>query len=42
MAVTLGAVLLEKRLTLNRSLPGHHHILSMEPKEFEAYVENDA
>jgi N,N'-diacetyllegionaminate synthase len=38
MAVTLGAVLLEKRLTLNRSLPGHHHILSMEPKEFDAYV----
>ena len=38
MAVTLGAVLLEKRLTLSRDLPGHHHILSMEPKEFDKYV----
>lgn len=38
MAVTLGAVVLEKRLTLSRSLPGHHHALSKEPKEFEAYV----
>ncbi len=38
MAVTLGAVILEKRLTLSRSLPGHHHILSMEPGEFKDYV----
>ncbi len=38
MAVALGAVVLEKRLTMNRKLPGHHHILSKEPKEFEAYV----
>jgi len=38
MAVTLGAVVLEKRLTLSRSLPGHHHILSMEPGEFKDYV----
>ena len=38
MAATLGAVFLEKRLTLSRDLPGHHHILSLEPKEFEKYV----
>jgi sialic acid synthase SpsE len=38
IALTLGAVVLEKRLTLSRSLPGHHHILSKEPKEFAAYV----
>lgn len=38
MAVTLGAVYLEKRLTINRNLPGHHHILSLEPKEFKSYV----
>jgi len=38
MAVSLGAVVLEKRLTMSRNLPGHHHILSMEPKEFGAYV----
>ena len=38
MAVTLGAVYLEKRLTLSRDLPGHHHILSLEPPEFEEYV----
>ena len=37
-AVALGAVVLEKRLTLSRSLPGHHHILAKEPKEFSAYV----
>jgi len=39
MAITLGAVLLEKRLTLSRDMPGHHHILSMEPKEFTGYVQ---
>jgi sialic acid synthase SpsE len=38
MAVTMGAVYLEKRLTLGHDLPGHHHIISMEPKEFEQYV----
>lgn len=38
MAVTLGISYLEKRLTMDRSLPGHHHVLSMEPKEFENYV----
>ncbi|HAY21189.1 MAG TPA: hypothetical protein DCY27_03295 [Desulfobacterales bacterium] len=38
MAVALGAVVLEKRLTLARNLPGHHHILSKEPGEFADYV----
>jgi len=38
MAVTLGAVVLEKRLTMSRNLSGHHHVVSKEPKEFEAYV----
>jgi len=38
MAIVLGAVVLEKRLTMSRDLPGHHHILCKEPKEFEAYV----
>jgi sialic acid synthase SpsE len=38
MAVTLGSVYLEKRLTMNRNLPGHHHVISLEPKEFETYV----
>lgn len=38
MAIALGAVVLEKRLTMSRSLPGHHHILCKEPKEFEDYV----
>ena len=38
MSISLGAVVLEKRLTINRDLPGHHHILSKEPKEFEEYV----
>jgi len=39
MAVTLGAVVLEKRLTMSRTLPGHHHVLSMEPGEFKEYVQ---
>lgn len=38
MAVTLGAVVLEKRLTLSRNLPGHHHVISKEPEEFREYV----
>jgi len=37
-AVSLGVVFLEKRLTLSRNLPGHHHILSKEPDEFRTYV----
>tara|TARA_Y100000748_G_scaffold304192_1_gene312514 strand:- start:1589 stop:2635 length:1047 start_codon:yes stop_codon:yes gene_type:complete len=38
MSIPLGAVYLEKRLTMNRNLPGHHHDVSMEPKEFKKYV----
>ena len=38
MAVALGATFMEKRLTLSRKLPGHHHILSLEPVEFIDYV----
>jgi N-acetylneuraminate synthase/N,N'-diacetyllegionaminate synthase len=38
MAVTLGASVLEKRLTLDRDLPGHHHVISLEPAEFKSYV----
>ena len=38
MAVTMGSVYLEKRLTLSRDLPGHHHVLSLEPQEFQQYV----
>jgi sialic acid synthase SpsE len=38
VAMALGAKVLEKRLTLNRNLPGHHHVLSKEPKEFHDYV----
>ena len=38
MAIALGAVVQEKRLTMSRSLSGHHHILCKEPREFEEYV----
>ena len=38
MAIALGAVVLEKRLTMSRSLPGHHQVLCKEPHEFEEYV----
>lgn len=37
-AVALGAVLIEKRLTMGRDLPGHHQALSKEPAEFKGYV----
>jgi len=38
MAVALGAVAVEKRLTLSRNLPGHHHVIAKEPAEFADYV----
>jgi sialic acid synthase SpsE len=38
VAIALGAKVLEKRLTLSRNLPGHHHVLSKEPHEFNDYV----
>lgn len=38
-ALALGACFLEKRLTLKRDLPGHHHVISKEPDEFKEYVE---
>lgn len=37
-AVALGASLLEKHLTLSRSLPGPDHAASEEPAAFSAYV----
>lgn len=39
MAVTLGACMIEKHLTLSRRLKGPDHIASMEPKEFKELVE---
>lgn len=39
MAVTLGAAVIEKRLTMSRDLPGHHHVLSKEPEEFKSYIQ---
>lgn len=39
VALGLGACALEKRLTLKRNLPGHHHAISKEPDEFKEYVE---
>jgi N-acetylneuraminate synthase/N,N'-diacetyllegionaminate synthase len=37
-AVALGANIIEKRLTLNSSYLGHHHIKALEPKELKEYV----
>jgi sialic acid synthase SpsE len=37
-AVALGAALIEKHLTLDRSLPGPDHAASLEPDEFAALV----
>ena len=38
LAVAAGACLVEKRITLDRKQEGHHHILALEPKEFERWV----
>ena len=35
----LGACLLEKRVTLDRSFEGHHHLKALEPTEFAEWVE---
>ena len=37
-AVALGACILEKHLTLDRSLPGPDHLSSIEPGEFREFV----
>ncbi len=37
-ATTMGAVYIEKHITLDKSLPGPDHKASMEPKEFCEYV----
>lgn len=37
-AVALGASVLEKHFTLDRTLPGPDHAASMEPKEFREFV----
>lgn len=39
-AVARGAVVIEKHMTLDRSLPGPDHAASMEPGEFRALVED--
>lgn len=39
MAVTLGACVVEKHLTLNRKMKGPDHIASMEPDEFKLFVD---
>ena len=38
LAVTLGARVLEKHMTLDRSLPGPDHAASIEPQEMAEYV----
>ena len=37
-AVSLGAKIIEKHITLNRNLSGPHHKASLEPKEFRNLV----
>lgn len=39
-AVTLGAVCIEKHITLDRDMPGPDHKASMPPEEFKEYVEH--
>jgi N-acetylneuraminate synthase len=39
VAVAMGAVMIEKHFTLNRSLPGPDHSYALEPQELEAMVE---
>lgn len=37
-AVAMGATIVEKHLTLDRSLPGPDHAASLDPEQFSAYV----
>lgn len=39
-AVTMGAVYIEKHITLDKNLPGPDHKASMEPKEFCEYIQH--
>lgn len=39
IAVSLGAKVIEKRLTLDLKYKGHHHIYALEPNELNDYVE---
>lgn len=39
LAVAFGASVIEKHITLHRSLPGPDHIFSIEPKELKMFVE---
>jgi len=39
IAVTLGVKFIEKRLTISRNNPGHHHIKALEPIEFREWVQ---
>lgn len=38
LAVAAGACLIEKRITLDRKTPKHHHVKALEPDEFAAWV----
>ncbi|EQA46990.1 NeuB family protein [Leptospira broomii serovar Hurstbridge str. 5399] len=40
LAVSMGATALEKHFTLDKSLPGPDHTISVDPAEFSAYAEN--
>jgi len=39
LAVGLGACLIEKRISMKTTYAGHHHSKSLEPHEFEAWVD---
>jgi len=39
-ATSLGANVIEKRLTLDRSFPGHHHLKALEPGEYKEYIDS--
>ncbi|MGJ4746571.1 N-acetylneuraminate synthase family protein [Leptospira sp. SA-E8] len=40
LAVSLGASVLEKHFTLDKTLPGPDHTISVDPSELKSYVEN--
>jgi sialic acid synthase SpsE len=39
IAIAKGANVLEKRITISRTLRGHHHVLCLEPNEIESWIE---
>ena len=39
IAIATGAKVIEKRITISRTLKGHHHVLCLEPNEIRSWID---